>query len=133
MDSILTYVMLAIAGVIGFIVLLRVLGMVRAAAWKQATPTVRQDRTLRTPDRTPEPVAMTRCKPKTLAERYEDWGTDALGLEDAQEQAFMNLVQLDREQGRREALMAAARKRSKENALKGAYLDNRAGNTLPNV
>jgi len=127
MDSILTYVMLAIAGVIGFIVLLRVLGMVRAAMWKQAPVT---KKTLTTAIKE---TVLPSSRPKTLAERYEEWGTEALGLEDAQEQAFLNLVQLDREQGRREALMAAARKRSKENALKGAYLDNRAGNTLPNV
>lgn len=78
-----------------------------------------------------------RSQPKaaTLAERYEAWGSEAISLEDAQEQSFMALVQLDREQERREKLMGAARKYAKDNALKGAYVDNRSGQgqSSPNV
>lgn len=85
----------------------------------------------------PEVVRPRRPQPKaaTLAERYEAWGSEAISLEDAQEQSFMALVQLDREQERREKLMGAARKYAKDNALKGAYVDNRSGQgqSSPNV
>lgn len=74
-----------------------------------------------------------RPRRQTLAERVENWGTQAMSLEDAQEQAFLNLVQLDKEQERRERLLAAARKQAKDHALKGSYIDKRNGDTSPNV
>lgn len=69
----------------------------------------------------------------TLAERLESWSTQAMSLEDAQEQAFMNLVQLDKEQERRERLLSAARKQAKDHALRGSYIDKRNGDASPNV
>lgn len=82
---------------------------------------------------TPLPRAEYRSKPLSLADRYDRWGTEAIEIEDAQELSFMALVKLDQEDERRKNLMNAARKYSKDHALRSAYVDNRSGATNPNV
>ena len=82
------------------------------------------------PERTtyaPEPP-----RRRSMADRYEDIGETLLSLEDAREQEFLNLVALDKRKQRMDNALAAARRQSGDNALKGAYVDNRSGGTVPN-
>lgn len=110
------------AVVVGGLVGWRVLASVRKQLWSAAPKAAKVAK--------PAPpmasvVSSLMPRATTLAERYEQWGTAALSIEDQQEQAFLALVDLDREQDRREKLMAAARKRRTDNVLKETYLDNR--------
>jgi hypothetical protein len=69
---------------------------------------------------------------KSMADRYEEIGEELLSLEDAQEQQFLNLVALDKRKERMDRAMSAARRQAGDNALKGAYVDNRSGANSPN-
>ncbi len=116
--DLLTMVLAAGAGITSIAVLWRVLVALRHKLWAGVKATPKAVASVVAP-------VVQAARPVRLNEHIEDIGERLLQLEDAQEQEFLNLVALDRKKERMDRALAAARRQASENALKGAYVDNR--------
>jgi hypothetical protein len=117
--DLLTMILAAGAGLTSIAVLWRVLSAVRHKLWAGVKATPKAVASVVAP-------ALQAATPRRFNDHIEDIGERLLSLEDAQEQEFLNLVALDKRKERLDRALAAARRQASDNALKGAYVDNRS-------